>query len=231
MSIIDFISRCIAAILNRKIDENEQIADEQADRKDRPFGAPEADISLEPADPEFQVFGQICRCEGTMLRWTHSPITWRIDDSVEKQMGEDFVRVLSDSMSQAFKTWKRVGDFKYQKKRSGQANIMVSFRELDGPSGTLGIAWQSGRGDSMTDEEGYLDRIGDIWLDVEEGFPVRKSLLDAVILHEVGHALGMPHVDGAENIMNPFITDNKTPSEEEARLFAERYPIGGNLSV
>lgn len=83
---------------------------------------------------------------------------------------------------------------------SGTADIIIAFSENDGPGGELGF--------SFFPCSSYGDRAGNVILDINENWTLetrngRDQPIDlyTVVLHEIGHALGMEHTSVEDALM------------------------------
>ncbi len=94
----------------------------------------------------------------------------------------------------AFAEWSKYGDIEFQQVADGggaagvgnDADIRIFFGEI--PGGTAGYAfYPSSYGSPIA---------GDVLLDTLDRFNNDPALFEAVVLHELGHSLGLGHVSG-----------------------------------
>jgi peptidoglycan hydrolase-like protein with peptidoglycan-binding domain len=149
---------------------------------DRPrCGVPEGIAPLDPAD-KFAWSGQ---------KWNKTGVRWRVKNAPPG------AAITSTTVIQvveaAFDTWGANGVVLFPQ-NVNSPDIVVGFAKMDGPGGTLGATFLPNAG-------------GDMTLDIEEQWTTDASPgfdLQTVVLHELGHALGLNHSGFNNAVMFPF---------------------------
>ncbi|MGI9393864.1 MAG: matrixin family metalloprotease [Boseongicola sp.] len=132
------------------------------------------------------------------ITWT-SDITSGLNYNTSLYDQGDF----DDALQDAFDRWENVAAIDFAYSTSSNVDVDVIMGSLDG--NTVGLASFSYFNTSP------LDTIFDasVTLDSNEFWaPYGGGALDffSVALHEIGHVLGLGHVDDTSEIMNPFIS-------------------------
>lgn len=130
----------------------------------------------------------------------------------------------------ALQAWSDVADVNFTPttQRGLTDSLDISFENIDGGGGTLAQAY-------LPDDVNPARIAGDIQFDLAEVWEVGNSLgsrafdLVWVAAHEIGHALGLDHHEGAGSVLAPFVSPNQSFTglgaedvEEIQELYAAR---------
>lgn len=180
----------------------------------------------EEPDPTFECVGCGALAEAKGLRWKKlgegKPVTVSIDHA-DKPASLDW---LTDEiiMEKWFGPWaERNPNVKFKLLKRGKGDCHIKWAPVDGPGGTLKFVWQPS-GDAQFMEEGG-DLSGDMVCDNSEtSWP--EALVHEAGKHEVGHVLGIGHLEAREDVMFPTARGQEKPlSINDQREEDERYPF------
>ena len=131
-------------------------------------------------------------------------VTWAVDDSISQADLQ--------SINAAFAEWSEVANIQFQQVSStAVSDIDFSEGAIDGASNVLGVASYSFSGGQL--------RNADIEFDSADN--LSGSELTLVATHEIGHAIGLDHYNGAPAVMNStanFSLDGLTQSDIDGVL-------------
>jgi len=155
-----------------------------------------------------------CNCppaNGT--RWMVSPVLVHYN-----QAGEQFpyLPVIKEAVSEVMAACGVILEFTNNER---EAHIVISNGEIDGRNGTFGQAYVPVSGDDMA----ACGRMcGDILIDESEAWS--KPFFKTVFLHELLHALGIPHNTDRRSIMySRYLGPRSLHAMDKAQLL-RRYP-------
>lgn len=150
----------------------------------------------EPADATLDLL-KVARCSWPDGMTPHSAfaatrprvLRWRVVDAEQLPVGGAAVM---QAIKQALRKWSVPAGLQFEKS-SGAADITIAVGHVDGVGGALSAA--------RVDEEGAL-----ITLDIEESWSTdyrpHTYSLHGVVLHEIGHALGLGHSAATSSVMH-----------------------------
>jgi len=136
----------------------------------------------------------------TAIRWNHFPLTVYINDDLLQQKNPEYVA----DVRRALDVWQSTG--------------IVSFTVVDNPEADITIEWVPNLKEKATDTLGNTDlkfinitQFGIIQnatielLTKSESRQLNSKDMTNLALHEIGHAIGLQHVN-EDDIMNPTLT-------------------------
>lgn len=167
------------------------------------FTAPE----VVPTPPE-------CICPpANGLRWQTTPVTWAYNP---------YNQDLSSTAGMIRSNWaeiEAVCSFRQRETAFSDANIVITNEYIDGRTGTLGLAYQPASGDRMA---ACGPMCGNIIIDKDEIWT--PEYLRTVMLHEMLHAIGLPHSTEPASIMYARYTGPKHLTTDTISELQRRYP-------
>lgn len=167
------------------------------------FNAPE----LEPAEPQ-------CNCPpANGLRWQNMPVTWAYSAYQQD------LRTTAQMIREIFREIEAVCSLKTQETADAHCNICITNGRLDGRGGTLGVAYQPARGERMS---ACGPMCGNIIIDKDEIWT--PEYLKTVLMHEILHAVGLPHSNSRDSIMFPRYQGPQGLDPETIAELQRRYP-------
>lgn len=134
-----------------------------------------------------------CNCPAASgTRWHNFPVTWSYSAY------EQDIPNTADLIRENWKTIQAVCSLTVEETNDATCNICINNDQLDGRGGTLGIAYIPASGDRMA---ACGRTCGNIVIDKDEIWTV--GFLQTVLLHEMLHAVGIPHAPSRSSIMYP----------------------------
>lgn len=147
------------------------------------------EISFCGYDPEKNI--------ASMRGWKDKNLTWCFDDRIlPPSVWFSFLSVIEESLSQ----WQNVCGVKFSfLQDSKKANLIFEFKDIDRPGGILAYTEVP---DPMENQKRLSFDLNENWSTLNFADPANLYRLDIrrVVLHEVGHVLGIPHLE-AGNLM------------------------------
>ena len=135
---------------------------------------------------------------GSLCHWHRTELGVHLRTERTNLSREDFLFALEEAVS----WWSHIIelDFKILPDANG-AQIIIDSGRIDGPSGTL--AWSQLPCGSVTQLRQMYDS-SERWT---IKYPPPSGMINAVtvLAHEIGHAIGIPHIEGG-NVMQPNYT-------------------------
>lgn len=142
-----------------------------------------------------------------LITWSFAQFNWGGYEFDAVITNPAYQQVIRDALA----LWKSVAQLDFAEV-SDSATTMLRFGwdYIDGAYGTVGEAsWSA----SSIAGNAYAIDSAEVRFDTAETWSVRAGSgvnFFAVAVHEIGHALGLGHVDDPSQIMNPMLTDLQT---------------------
>lgn len=160
-------------------------------------------------------------------RWnpdSHAVVSWSVVTANRANQPysfdtRDFTADAEADVRAAFSRWESVADIAFvEVADASTVDIRLGWDSIDGRSGTLGEATWWRQGDDLTRAMIRFDSAEPYQYGTA---PTRTGMLDfyTVALHEIGHAIGLPHEDDEAALMGPNLDpaiDDLEPADIEA---------------
>lgn len=150
---------------------------------------------------------------GAANKWSHEPVTMshnmdlRVANITTAQIDDIFVRVGA--------LWSSVCGLDLKYIGAGQtANIFAESGRIDNRNGVLGQSYLPYPGIANSATLGQLYDTAEAWT---------VDFLFKVVLHEVGHAIGLDHGPQGTAIMSPYLTPLDAPQAWDIQETQARY--------
>lgn len=175
-------------------------------------------------EPTFECVGCGGTTEASGLRWDKLNRGEAVTVSVDHSGKPATLDWLTDAeiMKYWFEPW-TVGNpnVKFKLLKTGRGDSHITFEPVDGPGNTLKFVWQPNQGEEMDTSEPSGNMVCD---NTERSYP--KPLVRLGGKHEVGHVLGIGHLDSRSDVMY-FQADNRNKplSKNDLAERDKRHPI------
>jgi hypothetical protein len=178
-------------------------------------------------------------------KWDHGVITWSLATAnYDYQQGENFAYSFTSGgaahqkIAQAFQIWDNASTYLTFQQVADSADVDIRLGwgnnlPNDGGDNTLGVAWNFTSGtigggnqiyDRLTASLIMVD-FADGFSDLASGTSADKPFLN-VVLHEIGHSLGLGHYDLNPAIMNTYASNMTSLTSHEINGINYLYPGG-----
>jgi peptidoglycan hydrolase-like protein with peptidoglycan-binding domain len=135
------------------------------------------------------------------FRWTTSPVTWRVFSVAGANIvpapgtGQTTLSQVNTAASAAFATWAQATSITFSNPSSGAVDIEIRFEDLNRDAAAI------------TNSSSHDIRINNekLW-SVNSGGTLNRFDLQSVLVHEIGHAIGLQHTSATEGSPLPVMT-------------------------
>jgi predicted Zn-dependent protease len=175
--------------------------------------------------------------EGERWNPTHTTITWSIATfNFSGQPGGNFSSWISNSIvlndiANAFSQWDAASGLSFvEVADAANVDIRLGYGPIDGVGNTIGITYytsdvnhyfMSGITIRFDSGENYFTQGSEVYVNNT------NNPITAVVLHEVGHALGLDHINSEPAVMNSVASTNITLRPSDIQGIQFLYGPGG----
>ncbi|KAL7025255.1 hypothetical protein ACKWTF_013420 [Chironomus riparius] len=168
-------------------------------------------------------------------KWPTTSITYRFDNK-DKEIFVNEEANIRRIIREAFNVWEKDSILHFTELREGTADIMISFEELEHTEIDPNIFGKDTMGHSFQPGSGIG---GDIHLNILTNWDFgvsydskpqdEKTSLFTVLLHYIGHSLGLGHAVEEESVMSRYYSKRTlTLSEDDIRAIQHIYGVPSN---
>ena len=156
---------------------------------------------------------------GAMCRWPSPDVSWTIAANLPGLSGESFKQVAE----LAWSWWSSICGIRPRYVTSSQnANVLIGIQTI-GPGGVLADS-ELPCGVSMSSQLRQRYDSAESWV-ISENPPSNKIDIARVICHELGHVIGIPHINTG-NLMAPiYSTSIRMPKSGDIAEAVARYGL------